>query len=364
MFSTVLKEVTGLFDRRFLLNLFFPSLIFWALLVIVWFAGKGQLAEAAQAWNQQEATLLTIEIIGFLAWVIIFGYVLGSQLTAILKLYEGYWDFPAGRFFKALGTRRHRQRLAKLYKESASKQTVTYTNSPPDSLAAPPGESLTDLRNSQILHCDDLAVEVRPTVQVSPPRESLTSLLSYQEIYLHYPQLTQQQHVMPTLLGNILKNAELYPRDRYRIDSVLLWPRLYNLFPERFINLIAEVRTALDFMLVIASLSIAFAVLSGAYLLIVRAEWWLFLICFWGGLLVARTAYHGAVGNALLFAQQIKAAFDLYRFELLKQMHISLPPTLADERDVWRDLCRFLYRNYRPHAYTYSHPNPSPPDKG
>lgn len=314
MFSTILKEVTGILDRRFLMNLFFPSLTFWGLLIVVWFSGKGNLTEAVRVWNKQEMNLLVIQAVGFLVWVTLFAQVLDSQLTAILKLHEGYWDFPIGRFFRALGRERHWERLARLGKEAK-------TN----------------------------------------PR-SRRSRRSYEEIYLSYPLPTQRQSVMPTRLGNIIKSAELYPTDRYNIDTVLIWPRLYDLFPEKLINLISGIRAALDFMLVISSLGIAFAIVSGAYLLVIRADWWLFLICFWGGMLVARIAYHGATSNALLFAEQIKVAFDLYREELLKQMRIPLPGTRDEEDETWGSLCEFIYRNVPPN-YIYSAPDPSRPSK-
>jgi len=311
MFSAVLKEVTGVLDRRFLMNAFFPSLIFWGLLVVVGVAGQGDLAASAKAWNEQEATFKTLQVIGFTAWATFFAGILSSQLTTILRFYEGYWDFPLGRYLQSLGQGWHKARLAKLSAE----------------LQKDPG--------------------------------------LYEQIYLGYPLPTQSDQVMPTRLGNILKNAELYPRDRYKIDAVLIWPRLYNLFPERFVQTIAEARGALDFMLVISSLGGAFALLSGGYLLIVSAAWWLFLACFWGGLLVAWLAYQGALGSAMLYAQQIKAAFDLYRNELLKQMRLPLPATPDEEKTRWREVGQFLYRNVReePKLWAYTGATPATPSE-
>jgi hypothetical protein len=311
MFSAILKEVTGVLDRRFLLNVFFPSLVFWGLLVVVLVSGQGDLAVAAQAWDEQGVTLKALEIVGFIAWATFFAGILSSQLTAILRLYEGYWDLPLGRYLRAVGQRRHRARLVKLNTE----------------------------------------LEDNPS--------------QYEDIYLGYPLPTQPEQVMPTCLGNILKNAELYPMDRYEIDAVLIWPRLHNALPQRFAQTIAEARGALDFMLVISSLGGAFALLSGVYLLIIGAPWWLFLVCFWGGLLVAWLAYQSALGSAVLYAQQIKAAFDLYRNELLKQMHLPLPATPDEEKTRWREVGQFLYRNLRekPELWAYTDATSVSPSK-
>jgi hypothetical protein len=311
MFSTVLKEVTGVLDRRFLMNAFFPSLIFWALLIVVLASGGGNIAVAVQAWDDQGVTLKTLEVVGFIAWVTFFAGILSSQLTAILRFYEGYWEFPLGRYLQTVGQKWHQARLAKFSAE----------------------------------------------LNTNPDR--------YESIYLGYPLPTQPNQVMPTRLGNILKNAELYPIDRYQIDAVLFWPRLYNVLPKHFIQTITEARSALDFMLVISSLGGAFALLAGVCLLITGAPWWLFLVCFWGGLAVAWLAYQSALGSAVLYAQQIKAAFDLYRNELLKQMHLPLPATPDKEEIRWHEIGQFLYRNLReiPELWDYTDATSDSPSK-
>lgn len=311
MFSTVLKEVTGILDRRFLMNAFFPSLLFWGLLIVVGLAGQRDLTVFVKAWNEQDAMVKILQIIGFIAWVTFFAGVLSSQLTAILRFYEGYWDSSLGRYFQAFGQKWHKAYLARLSEQ----------------------------------------------MQDNPNR--------YEDVYLGYPLPTRPEEVMPTRLGNILKNAELYPKDRYQMDAVLTWPRLYNLFPERYVQTIAETRGALDFMLVLSALGGSFAFLAGAYLLIVGATWWLFLICFWGGLLVAWLAYRSALDSALLYAQQIKSGFDLYRNELLKQMRLPLPATPNEEEIWWDEVDKFLYRNVRqkPQLWAYTGTAPASPDE-
>jgi hypothetical protein len=293
MFSDVFTQVSSVLTRRFLLNTFFPSLIFWVLLLAVASAGRGDnLFEVAKSWNQQDPAFKTIQIIIFISWVTFFSSILASQLTAILRFYEGYWNCST---LENIGKRWYKARHEEI----------------------------------------DKKIDAEPE---NP---------CYQEIYLHYPPRKQREQVMPTRLGNILKNAELYPKQRYKIDAVLIWPRLYHLFPDRFIQAIAEAKSSLEFMLVLSSLSGLFALLSGIYTLIVGAVWWLFLLCLWGGLLIAWLAYQGAKDGAILYAHQVKTAFDLYRNDLLKQMRLPLPKTVKDEQEEWDALSKFLYRGIR-----------------
>ena len=265
MFGSVFSIVKSFFDSQFLVNYFLPSLIFWTLLVIVWIAGSEQEAMALEWWAKNSVRQ-GVEITGFLSWVVMFAYIVAGQVESILRFYEGYWDFP--------GSKSH----------------------PPH-------------RHGQSWHQRKLA-DADAALDGDWQR--------YQEIYFGYPLPTQPEEVMPTRLGNILKNSELYPKDRYNIDAVLIWPCLYNLLPATFSQTIVNLRGSLDFMLLISILGAIFAFVSGAYLLIMKASPLVFMYCFGGGLLVAYLCYRAALGRALLYAQQIKAAFDLYRNEVLK----------------------------------------------
>lgn len=311
MFSTVLKEVSGVLDRRFVINAFFPSLLFWGMLGVVFFAGQGTLDTAVQMWDKQNTVLKLIQSVGFVAWVTFFAGLLTSQQMAILHFYEGYWNIPLiGNWLEEVGQHWHQKRLGEL--------------------------DLADDRD-------------------------------YENIYLNYPLPSRMKAVMPTRLGNILKSAELYPNVRYKLDAVLVWPRLYNLFPESFVKTLAEAKSAMDFMLIISWLGGFFGLVSGVYLLIVRAPWWLFLLCFWGGMLVATSAYQGSLGSASLYAEQIRAAFDLYRSELLKQMRLKLPESLKEEKTVWDAVNQLLYRNNSleyPDVWIYAGGMPKTDEKG
>ena len=311
-FGALFTQVLGFFDKRFQVTYFLPSLLFWGLLVVLWFAGQGNVAAAAELWKDGLGVGSIVRLIGFFAWLALFANFLASQSMGLLRLYEGYWEFRGTGPLRKLGEDWHRHRLQ----------------------------------------------ELGALVEKDPRKYTK----EYQQIYFGYPMPGDANQVMATKLGNILKNAELYPYTRYEIDAVVVWPRLYNLISPTVAGPMVELRSGLDFMLVISSLSLSFALISGVYLIVVGASPLLFLLCFVGGVVIAWIAYRGAISNAVLYAEQIKVAFDLYRNDLLKQMRVSPPKSPEDEMKTWKALRQFLYHG-DPSGVIYSSDGSAPEAK-
>ena len=286
MFTDTPKEITRIFGGRFLLHVFFPCLIFWGLLLVVYFTGAEGLTEAIRRWRGQEDFYQAAEAVCFVVVVYLFSIILVGKIYTIIQFYEGYWGLPFSGYLKA----RH-QRILQKWAETRGGYDIIYDKYP------------------------------------SPTRRG----------YL--------DDVMPTRLGNILKNAELYPADRYQMDAVQFWPRLYGLLPDNLVQAMDLSRGGMEHMLLLSSLFAVFALLAGGYLLAVKGACWLFLLCFWGGLAVAWLAYGSALDNAQVYGMQFKAAFDLHRNELLKQLRKPLPATQIEEKQTWQKVCVFLYRN-------------------
>jgi hypothetical protein len=286
MFTNVLHEVTDRLDSRFILTLFFPSLVFWGGLATVYAADKGLVTLLTQ-WRAQDAGVQLTQIIIALAWVTFFAYLLSNQLVWLTKQFEGYWKWVPFLGKRLVAARqKHYQRVL----------------------------------------------------------SSIDPKADYERIYYAFPFPDEPEEVMPTRLGNILKNSERYSLQRYEMDAVLLWPRLYAVLPESFTKILEGAKASLDFMLVISSLSISFALITGIYLLIVQSVWWLFLLCFLGGLLVAWAAYQSALETAITYGQLIKSAFDLYKDELRKQLGYEKPKSLEQERAFWQNIYDLIYK--------------------
>jgi hypothetical protein len=122
MLNDILKEAPGLVGRRFLINATFPSLVFWGLIIAIAIVGQGDAFNTLKNWNQQDNTLKTLQIIGFVTWVAFFSIILSSQLNTILRFYEGYWNFPLGRYFANNRKKWHQSHLKKLVFERQSKK--------------------------------------------------------------------------------------------------------------------------------------------------------------------------------------------------------------------------------------------------
>lgn len=91
MFSAVLKEVTGYFDRRVLLSTFFPSLVFLGggLLVVLLLQLGG--SELLSRWNGQSGSIQAILVAGFLVFIAFCTIVLANLQDTVERLYQGYW---------------------------------------------------------------------------------------------------------------------------------------------------------------------------------------------------------------------------------------------------------------------------------
>ena len=475
MFSTILKEVTGYFDRRVLISTFFPILVFFGgTLLLVLFIEVGR-AELLAAWNRQPGTVQAILIAGVLILVGFLTFVLVNLRDALDRLYQGYWpriglvaavsrywreNFDRRRAALLLQDRELEQRAETVRNEVATFPTQEEINaqSTPTATAGDAGirvdRNLADLekRLDKFNHAepvttalDGLTDKLRaawrlaaPHVQDADPTdgtpwgsrlgrlnqatERLCEVLGrlgheleeqrlhlHQTLFLYYP--PNPETVMPTALGNVLKSAERYPWHRYRLDAVVIWSRLQPLLPAEFADLLQQAKTSLDLLLtlvtftwlfgipltlwtalraawpanspmitVLAALALAACIpllagrrarrpakyAAGAALVVaivtlvvsqlsgpnltravtVRAGVFLLLVA--AITLLAWALYRNAVQAALDYGEKLKAAFDLYRWSVLEQLHLRTPADLTDERVTWEQLSTMLYRGTLP----------------
>ena len=286
MFGTLFDKVTGLFDKRFVLGLLLP--------VFAFVAGVGALVATDRGWTPVGSWWRALDgtrqlAIGLASAVgiVFIAIVLGTQVVAITRLFEGYWGpLPVDATLGKLGRRwqnRRRTRLA-----------------------------------------------------------GRTSDRDYLRFYLGYAPTGE---VLPTRLGNVLRAAESYPGDdqRWQLDAVFWWPRLYLLLPDSARAQIDETRATLDQMVVLSMLLAAYVpVAVGFGFAGMRPAVWAW--CAVGALVVSRLTYLTAVSAAAAFGELVRCGFDLFRTDLLKHLGWPIPETLANERALWLALGQQLYR--------------------
>ena len=190
-----------------------------------------------------------------------------------------------------------------------------------------------------------------------------------QELQLNEMEIpSDEENIMPTRLGMVLKASEAYALDRYLIEAVTIWTRLFPVIPEKFLKDMEEKNNHFMFLLnsslvmYFAGIGSLLAALVGCYFVsFPHAEIVMYLkthvaipngfkmvapplYLFFSGVLVmfGYMLYRVAVNAAEDFSLFYRAGFDLYRMDLLKQLHYEPPINLGEEKNLWMDISSFL----------------------
>lgn len=167
---------------------------------------------------------------------------------------------------------------------------------------------------------------------------------------------------MPTRLGNVLRSSEAYALERYYIVDTAIWPRLLPVLPPEIKKHLEEKNNLFMFLLnssfLAYSLSFGCAIF-GFIIPHVRVPMGFFYIGYdfissesFVGLSVILVIfgyllYRVAVNAAEDFTMYIRASFDLYRVNLLRQLHWDPPKTLEEEKYLWLEVSKLLIAGNR-----------------
>jgi hypothetical protein len=148
----------------------------------------------------------------------------------------------------------------------------------------------------------------------------------------------EEDRLLPTRLGNVLRAAEDQAGQRYELDTVIIWPWLFPHVTGPLAQGLTETRSQLD-AFVRLSVTLLVATVVAAAMLLTDGPWLVIPVI---TVLLAWTSYQAAVRTAVKYGQGIQVAFDAHRFDMLRALHYPLPPTLAAEMAFNRELVRFL----------------------
>lgn len=177
-----------------------------------------------------------------------------------------------------------------------------------------------------------------------------------------------ENQILPTRLGNIMRASEYYVHQIYNIDPITIWPRLTAVIPQFYAEQIEKTQTTVSFVLNLSFISailgfeclaqsvvdvlelyrgieaklfvipilVPFSLNAPELLIIIS------LICF----ILSYIFYLLSCLPAGAWGEYIRSVFDLYRYDLFKQMSLHLPSepiTLRREWEIWNLLQKHTF---------------------
>lgn len=171
--------------------------------------------------------------------------------------------------------------------------------------------------------------------------EGVARIAQLDDAIRRYP--SDDNEVLPTRIGNVLRASERRPRDKYGLEPIHCWPHMLLLLPEQARTTLRTSRAELD----TAVVSLLWAVLA---LVWTFWAWWVAPLAV-AACSVAYVAF--LIPAAKSFADQIEAVFDLYRFELYELLRFPLPTDPATDRQLGELTNQFLLRGLSGEAVAY-----------
>lgn len=143
-----------------------------------------------------------------------------------------------------------------------------------------------------------------------------------------------------TRVGDMRILAQRYPLDVYSVDFDYIWPRLQPLLQDPESNAhsahISDSQSQIDFSTL--SLFLCLTLFAWLPVLAVQQELIAFLALATALPLLVRFFYELMVQSYVVFGEVVEVAIDKYRHQVLTELHQPIPPTLATERALWRQL--------------------------
>jgi hypothetical protein len=302
--TSVFSAISGQFGRAIIIGALLPAAVFVLVLhvfvvpMLPWeWRLITRIAVLDAQWQVASLIVASTLIAGLL-------YVLNTSIT---RIYEGYpWEhgligrWRKKRYQAKLASRKSTRKLARELRRRLSR-----TNSRDTRLGA--------------------LVKVRDDAD--------------REIHERYP---SARSVLPTRLGNVIRAFETYPREQYGISAIPLWPRFVARIRPDHAAVIDDAKTSFDvainlsFLAAVTAFSmIAIAAVYPLPFASTRLLTW-FMVRTAIALALAWVFYVLAIGRAGAWGDLCRGVFDLYRWEVLKDLgYETRPGDLASERALW-----------------------------
>lgn len=335
MNESLIKDI----GRSYIVSSLLPASFFILLAVFIF---RDFLPSLSDITNNNQTVIISswMLILAFIMWV---AFALYSSVDFVFKFFEGYYyPFFMARPLKLIQywLQQFRIRKLRVYEKKAKKITAIKSKR---------------IRMEKWAELADIVPEVEEQLRAHE---------------MSAPLLTDWHAFLPTSLGNILLASELYPYEKYRLDGPSLFPRMSMLFPREFVDAFEEKNNHVVFLLNSSLLAYMLGMLS---LLVGRIGF----VDFITGSLLAQLYYqyfepgfkhipaasYSIIGlffmvvgygiyrisiNAIKeYSLFIRTSFDLYRFNLLRELNQPVPTSLESEKLVWLTISQFMLTGER-----------------
>lgn len=277
-----------------------PSVVFAAYLTL--------LVRSGAWWNSEvnlTAAFVDVKVtdVALLAFVSVLAAIALHPLqVTFIQVLEGFWgSSKIGRKFASTSIIRHQRRAANL------RRTAVRAG-----------------------HAEQLAKEHADSDESGSRKRRVTVRVTQAEawrLYSSYPR--DDQDIMPTLLGNILRRYERLAGTRYGLDSIATVPRLMQVANASDVAYVQNQRTQMDMALRSSVLALAATVLT----LVFMWDHGLWLLLSMAPYLVAYLSYRGATVVAREYGTALAVLIDLNRFALYERMRLPMPEDSEEEQE-------------------------------
>jgi hypothetical protein len=320
------------FAERWVTTIFTPAFIFYMGGLAVWIQRFKWPAKLIEEFTRYP-DLVKIAALGAILFVITtLAFVVQKLDLVVIRFLEGYWP----QWLWQLRTPHYRKLRAKLSNENQSlRGKESERRAELQRLRVAIDSQNIDSQGANSLSAEDRDryLELKKSLLNESEQAKLIRVIqSLREMPI------LEVDPMPTRLGNLLRAAERQPLNKYGLDAVVCWSRLWMLLPEPVKKDLQEARTELNTAARIWLWSILFCGWS-----LLGQSWW----TTWPiavGLISAWCAYQWAIDAARNYGELIEASFDLYRHLLYQAMRWELPADPQEEHRVGGELTRYLLR--------------------
>ncbi|MEH1819224.1 MAG: hypothetical protein V7L31_09140 [Nostoc sp.] len=288
-----LESLGGKLAENWAANILTPAFVFWigGLLAWVWRFGRKPLEDWLK--QQSESLLIAVMVSGLLI-IAVSGFVVQRFDLFILRFLEGYWPNWLSPLLFLRGWMIQQKKHDFKRKENR-------------------WQTLANKKDKQITD------------------EELEEYVTLDGQLMQFP--SQLNRLMPTKLGNILRASESRPSDKYGLDAVICWSRLWLLLPDGVKKELQEARSNLN-------TAARFWLWSLLFIVWTVWAWWAIPAAFLGAIF----AYYWAVDAASVYCNLLESAFDLYRLELYKSLRWRIPINPKQEKELGQQLTIYLLR--------------------